>query len=162
VPRPASSNAREHVLARAGLAFEQDARVGRRDALEHAEDRAHREAVAERFAELGRLARQDDGLARLDAHAELDAAHADGRAGLDHGFVHGGAADARVVGRAQIAHEDALGAPFELAMLARDGVVAQDEIIFGRFTDAEPIDEPDAFSAFGAVQHDDDDVVRKS
>ena len=151
--------AREHVFARARFAFEQHAGVRGRDALEHAEDGAHGDAVAERLTEQRRLARQHHRLARLHAQAEVDAADADGRSGLDDGLVHCRATDARLVGRPEVTHEDALRAAFELAVQPGDGVVLQDEIVLGRLANAQAVDEPHLLPALCAVQDDDDDLV---
>src|SRR5690606_32272841 len=51
--------ARDHVLAGPGLALDEDRGVGRRDALDQAEDLAHRGRLADHLAERFLLGRQD-------------------------------------------------------------------------------------------------------
>ena len=130
------NRAREHVLAGAGLALEEHRGVGRRDALEHAEDRAHGEALADGRAELGLLAREHLDLLRRGAHDDLDLA--------DRKTVPGGASASRILApsmRVPLVEprsltEHAVGAPIELAVVARDRVVGEDEVVVGRLADA--------------------------
>ena len=79
--------ARDQILAGAGLALDQHGRVGRRDALDQAEDLAHRERAADQLAERLLVRRQD--LDALLERLELELHRADGdhAAGADVGLA---------------------------------------------------------------------------
>ena len=129
----------QDVLARARLALEQHRGVGGRDVLQHTEERAHGQAWAQRLAELARFAGQDVRAVGLGAQDELDVAHGDGRARFDRGLADLCWADPRVIGRVEVLDQDAALAPGELAVVARDGIVGQDQIVVRRLADADPV-----------------------
>ena len=95
--------AREHVLAGARLALEEHRRVGRRDALEHAEDRAHREALADGRTELGACSEGSTSTrASVGSNHHLDLAEPEDRAGRGERLGDFGTRDAGPVGRAEV------------------------------------------------------------
>jgi hypothetical protein len=60
-----------------------------------------------------------------------------------------------VIGRAQIAHQNASLGALELAVMARDGVVGQHQIIVLALTDAQLLSHFDSLAASAAGQDDD-------
>ena len=153
------NRAREYVFAGAGLAFEQHRGVGRGDPLEHAEYLAHGQARAQRFAEAGRLTGQYLSAIRLAAQQEFDAAHDDRRTRFDHRFAHSGAADAGMVGRTEIANDDAERRALELTVVARNRIVRQYQVVVGGLTDREPLAELHALAARAPRDHDQQELV---
>jgi hypothetical protein len=121
--------------------------------FQHAEERAHRQAGSNRFAEVVGFAREDLCAVRFGAQDEIHVADGDAGARLNRGFADLGATDARVIRRAEVAHGDPARAPLELAVVTADGVVGQDEIVVSRLADAERVAHHRALAA-GFATHD--------
>ncbi len=141
--RVLDDGAREDVLAGARLALEEHGALGRRDALEHAEDAAHGEALPERGPEARLLAREDLGFRRGRAERDLDLADLEHGARREERVRDARAVDARAVRRAEIAHADCVALSHELAVVARDRVVSEDEVVVVRLAEARAIAELD-------------------
>jgi hypothetical protein len=89
------------------------------------------------------------GSIRLCAQQELDVADRDRGARLDRGLGHGGAAHTRVVGGAEVAHDDAARAALEHAVVSRNSVVGEHEIVVGGLADRDTLAELHAAAACG-------------
>src|SRR5262249_10454045 len=96
---------RERVFPGAGLAGEEDACGRRRDALENAEDAAHRGARADDASEASVRARWNHHPARLDADEQLGVTEADDGSGADDRLAHARAADDDAVRAAVVAYQ---------------------------------------------------------
>jgi hypothetical protein len=152
----------QDVFAGAGLALEQHRRVGGGDVLEHAEQRAHRQAGAQRFAELALLAGQNVRAVGFGSQDQIHVADGEGGAGFDRGFAHDGAPHAGVVGRAQVLDRDAVGAAAELAVVARDGVVGQHQIVVRGLADPDALAHAEPLAAGLAGDHHQHQLVGRA
>ena len=126
------NRARHDVFAAAGLAADEDREVGRRDALEHAEDFAHAHRAADDITE--RMARADrDLLGATVVGQEADArlAHGDRRARVQEALFDRDVTDTRTVERAEVAQEPALVGLAQLTVEARS-VLIFDHHVIGR------------------------------
>ena len=114
------------LLAGAGLAFEQDGQIGLRDALEHAEQLAHRRRAAEHVAEAIVARQRDRHLFAERLERERDLAGLDACARLRQvELAHAIAVDEGAVGRAEIAQQEAERRRLDLEVVARHGLVLQ-------------------------------------
>jgi len=143
----------QHVFTGAGFSFEQYARVGGRDALEQAEDAAHRQARADCVAEIRRLARQDLRAIRFRTEYELHISHGYRGAGLDSGLANCRAPHASLIRSAEVTNHDPARFALEHTVVARDRVVGEHQIVVWRFPDRELLVEFD-FSPARASRYD--------
>ncbi len=120
---------RDHLLAGAGLALDHDGRVGRRDLLDDGVDLAHARVAADQIAAAVRLRRDDLDLLVARVELELLLPDRDGAARLEVGLADADLVDERAVGRAQIDEHVAGVLLDDPAVVARDRVVAQDDVV---------------------------------
>ena len=83
------------------------------------------------------VARQHLDVAHGRAQRDLDLAHLEHRARLDDGLRDARALHLRAVGRPEVAHVHARVGARELAVVARDGVVGEDQVVVRRLADAQ-------------------------
>src|SRR5262245_892856 len=116
------------LLARPGLALEEDGRIGRGGALEEGERAAHGDRAADHDAETRALRDGDLHLLGAEVEAHLGPPHRDRRAAVKMSRDDGDAVDARAVEASQVAEERAAVDRRDLAMEARDGRIVQHQV----------------------------------
>src|SRR5687768_1657331 len=145
------NRARRELLARSGLAFDQECRVARRRHLEHREQLAHRDALAGHLAKVIAIARRQRWCVGR-RHAHRRTAEPDRGTRRDHDFGHTRALVPGAVRRAEVLEPDAIGGDRELRMFARYLRIGQHEVTRRmRSDDDRPSTERDDRS--GLVQH---------
>lgn len=146
--------ARDDVLARPRLALQHHGDVGRRDALQNAENLSHCEALADHLAETVRLGRQQLG-PRVPRHeAQLNLAHAEHVAGLEIGVCHPRAADVTAVRGSAVTQTVCVALATNLGVYATDGVIGQYDVAASRLADGDRLGQHvDLATAKLAGQH---------
>jgi hypothetical protein len=122
---------RDQLLARPGLALDEQRRIRRRDPLEHREHLAHREALADQLAEPALLTRSD--VERLRLRLDPQRGLADQQRGARRD---GDPADPRslvpgAVGALEVVHREARGGGGQRDVARRDAIVRQHQVAFG-------------------------------
>jgi len=130
------NRSREHVLSGAGLAEEQDRRLRRGDALEEAEDPAHRHSSTDRLPEGRAAARWHDRPFDVDANEDLDVPDREHHSRFDRRLLDPNPTDERSVPALEIAHDEPSLRADDLRVRSRYGLVRQDETVLGGLADS--------------------------
>ena len=139
------------LLARTGLAHDEDAERRARDLLEHAEHAPHARRAADQGAEAVGEPDVDTALGlRLEVHARAPREQLDGR-GHD-GLAHAHRAEERAVGAAEVLDQDALAHGAQLAVERADLLVVDDDLRAGIAPHDERVDVDGEHSACGGLR----------
>ena len=93
--------------------------------------------MADGRAEARAIAREHLDALRLRSERDFDLAHAEHRAGGEGRLLYARARDLGAVGRSEVFDVNAFAGAHELAVVTRDGVVGENELVVGGFADAE-------------------------
>lgn len=115
----------DELFACAGAACDEQGDVGRRDALELAEDLTHEEAASDEVAEAVLAGDADLDLVFGGLEADAGIADGEGSAGCEPGLGDAEVADAGAVLAGEIAEAVAAGVDLDGAVAARDGGVVR-------------------------------------